>query len=192
MRRNIITIPIEIVPRHVHLSEKHWKKLFGSQAPTILSPLSQRGQTAFNETVTVIGKGRKKFVDVRVLGGFRRETQVELSETDALALGLRAPARLSGSLNRSIGCCLVGPFGQTTLRRGVIIPVPHLHINNKEADRLRWKQGQQVGLKFLENKAASLKAVVRIHPSFRLSLHLTSDAAASLWLSATEKAVWER
>lgn len=192
MGGDMVPIPIEIMPRHVHLSEKHWKKLFGSQAPTVLLPLSQRGQVVLNETVTIISKSRRKLAGVRVLGGFRRETQVELSEEEAAALALRPPLRLSGSLNRSAGCLLVGPAGQVELRRGVIVPMPHLHLNLKEAKKLGWKHGQMVELRFLENKKANIKAVVRIHPSFRLSLHLTSDLAASLWLSATEKALWEK
>ena len=187
MRRKFL-IPIEVVPSHVHLSNKAWQILFGKKIePKILRPLSQRGQAVYRQTVKIIGRGGE-LENVHVLGGLRKQTQVELMEAEALALGIKPVWRLSGRLSRSAGCKLVGPAGKLTIKTGVIIPVPHLHLNKKEADTLDLRQGQEVELRFNEDKEARLKAVVRVHPSFRAALHITPDLAAKLWFSSTEKA----
>lgn len=184
-------IPIEIIPRHVHLSTKAWQILFGKKTEAkILRPLSQRGQAAYRQTIKIIGPGGE-LENVRVLGGVRRQTQMELMEAEAIALGIKPVWRLSGRLSRSAGCKLVGSAGKLTIKNGVIIPVPHLHLNNKESEAFGLRQGQEVELKFVEDKEARLKAVVRVHPSFRAALHIMPDIAAKLWLSPTEKAFLE-
>lgn len=185
-------IPIEIVPRHVHLSTKAWQILFGKKAEAkVLRPLSQRGQTVYRQTVKIVGRGGEEIEEVRVLGGLRKQTQVELMEAEAIVLGIKPLWRLSGRLSRSAGCKLVGPAGKLTIKNGVIIPVPHLHLNSKEAEALGLRQGEEIELKFVEDKEARLKAVVRVHPSFRAALHIMPDTAAKFWFSPTEKAFLE-
>ncbi|MFA6131616.1 MAG: PduL/EutD family phosphate acyltransferase [Patescibacteria group bacterium] len=180
-------MPIEIVPRHVHLSAKAWEILFGKKVSAkVLRPLSQRGQAVYRQSVKIVGPNGE-LEDVRVLGGVRKQTQVELTETEAAALGIKPVWRLSGRLSRSAGCKLIGPAGKLIIKSGVIIPISHLHLNNRDADVLALRQGQEIELNFVEDKEAQLKAVVRIHPSFRAILHITSEEAAKFWPSSTEK-----
>lgn len=125
---------------------------------------------------------------VRVLGGVRKQTQVELTEAEAVALGIKPVWRLSGRLSRSSGCFLVGPVGRLIIKNGVIIPISHLHLNGQEAEGLGLRQGQEIELNFIEDKEAWLKATVRVHPSFRAVLHITAEEASKFWFSSTEKA----
>lgn len=182
----IFTIPIEIVPSHVHLSAKAWRILFGLAKPEILRPLSQRGQSAYRQTVKIIGP-KGKLESVRVLGGFRKQIQVELNESEVIALGIKPVRRLSGHLTRSGGCELVGPSGKLKIKNGVIVPLAHLHLNNKESETLNLRQGQEVEMSLTEDKIAKVKTIVRVHPSFKAMLHLTFEQAAKFWLSPTEK-----
>jgi putative phosphotransacetylase len=191
MRRKHLLIPIEIVPRHIHLSQKMWITLFGKKVePEILRHLTQRGQAAYRQTVKVIGPGGE-LESVRVLGGARKQTQLELTEAEALALGIKPVWRLSGNLNRTSGCKLEGPDGKAAIKTGVIVPLSHLHLNPKEAAVAGVKQSQEIEVGLLEDKRSKIKAVVRIHPSFRAALHVMPDLAAKLWLSSTEKAILE-
>lgn len=187
MGRKTLLIPIEIIPRHVHLSSKAWEVLFGKKVqPIILRPLSQRGQVIYRQTVKIVGP-KGELESVRILGGVRKQTQVELTEAEALVLGIKPVWRLSGRLSRSAGCKLVGPVGKLVIKSGVIVPVSHLHLSNKDAQGFGFTQGQEIELSFIEDKEAKLKAVIRIHPSFRAVLHITSEEATKHWFSSTEK-----
>ena len=78
--------------RHLHLSTSDMAKLFGEEAE--LHPkkyIEQPGQYAAEEQVTLVtAKGK---MNLRVIGPLRKATQIELSMTDARALGLKPPMR---------------------------------------------------------------------------------------------------
>ena len=112
-------VPVGISNRHVHLSQGDLEKLFGQgHQLTNIKDLSQPGQFAADETVTLVGP-KGVIQRVRVLGPVRSKTQVEISRTDAFALGVRPPVRDSGDLNDSAGLVtIVGPKGAVTLSEG--------------------------------------------------------------------------
>ncbi|OGQ99183.1 MAG: hypothetical protein A2284_10230, partial [Deltaproteobacteria bacterium RIFOXYA12_FULL_61_11] len=125
-------IPIGVSNRHLHISAGDFHALFGQTQLTPYKPLSQPGQFAAEEKVELRGpKGVLK--EVRILGPFRDQTQVELSRTDALRLGVDPPVRDSGHLEATPGLQLVGPRGILTLSRGVILAQRHLHLNPRNA-----------------------------------------------------------
>ena len=79
---------VETSARHVHLCEKDIEILFGKGAAlTHKKDLSQPGQFACEERVTVVGP-KREIANVIVLGPARPSTQVELSLTDARTLGI--------------------------------------------------------------------------------------------------------
>ncbi len=176
-------IPIEIVPRHVHLSQAHLSKLFGQDHTELpLRDLSLRGQFVSQDSVDVVGpQGTLPFV--RVLGPCRMETQIELTAAEAASLGIKVTPRLSGDLAGSGSCRLVGPAGSVTLRRGVIVPLAHVHLGVKEAKTFGVRHGDEVTIRLVRAGQSELsKVVVRVHPTFRPVLHVTADDAALLWL----------
>ena len=91
-------VPVGISNKHVHVSQADLEKLFGEGYElTSKKALSQPGQFAAEEKVDVVGpKGTLK--GVRILGPVRPETQVELAQTDARAIGVNALLRESGKL----------------------------------------------------------------------------------------------
>src|SRR5665647_1106019 len=114
-------VPVGISNRHIHLSQEHIEALFGvGHTLTKTKDLSQPGQFACEETVTLIGpKGSMK--GVRVLGPARKASQVELSATDTFKVGVKPPTRDSGMLDGTPGIEIEGPNGKVMMDQGVII-----------------------------------------------------------------------
>lgn len=124
---------VNISARHCHLTEEHVEILFGKGRK--LTPqkwLYQEGYYAAEETVAIVGPRRRMLPEVRVLGPCRGDSQVELAFTDSISLGLDIPVRISGDIQGTPGCLLVGPAGSLELRQGVIRAMRHVHMNPAE------------------------------------------------------------
>jgi len=169
-------ILVEVSIRHVHLSREDIDLLFGKGYElTIFKQLSQPGQFAAREKVTLENNGRK-IERVRVLGPERKETQVELSRTDAIYLKIDAPLRESGNLNETPGIKIEGPKGCVKLKRGVIVAQRHLHASEEEAKELGIKNGQLISIKVHGKKGTIFNNVlVRVGPKYKLAVHLDTD-----------------
>ncbi len=167
-------IPVEISARHLHLTQKDFEKLFGKKNPTPLRKLSQN-QIAAKETVNLIYKN-KSLKNVRIVYPFRQKTQVEISLTDAIYLGIKPVFRISGDLKNTPGIEITGPNGKIKLKNGVIIPLRHLHISDKEAIKLKLKNKDKVKIKILGKRSLIFEnVIVRVKKSFNLALHLDVD-----------------
>lgn len=188
-----MNIPVVVQHRHVHLSAADQARLFGSGA--VLKPMADaghRGQVVYRETVTIVGK-HGTLEGVRVVGPCREETQLELSAADAAALGLEAPVRVSGDVARAAACGLSGPAGRIRSRACAIVPARHLHCSDADAQRLGLAHGDLVALGMPGRPELHLPdAVVRVHPTFRLAFHLTTDDAAAHWLHTGDAVVLSR
>jgi len=169
-------IKIEISARHVHLNHADLEKLFGSGYNLkILRELSQKGQFASRERVIVKTK-KGEFPTVRVLGPMRRNTQVEISMTDARKLGIEPPVKRSGNLEGSVGAFLIGPRGKVKLKNGIIIAKRHIHCSDKEAKKYKVKDGEEVSVKVDGERSLTFhKVVVRIRKDFSWSMHVDAD-----------------
>ena len=174
MRR--IFIELEASGRHVHVTEAQAVALFGHKL-TPKRPLSQPGQYLANERVTVIGS-KGEFENVAVLGPEREAGQVELSMTDARALGISAPLRQSGDIAHSPGAILRGAMGQVQLSQGVIVAKRHIHITPEDAEIMGVTDKQIVKLQtYTQRPLIFDDVVVRVSPSFATFVHLDYDEA---------------
>ena len=173
-----LTIPINASVRHVHLSREHVDALFGEGYQlTEKAPLSQPGQFACEETVTLVGP-KGEISHVRVLGPERKQTQVEISRTDGFALGIDAPIRASGDLEDSAGITLRGPAGEVRLERGVIQAQRHIHMSPEDAKRFGVKDKQWVMVRVGGERGIIYDDVlIRVSPNYRLDMHLDTDEA---------------
>lgn len=171
------SVRIEFSARHLHLSQTDQDKLFGAgYKMKIVKDLSQTGQYAYEEKVTV--KGPKGEFAVRVLGPCRKQTQVELSFSDARQLGLEAQVRVSGDLADTTGCTLVGPKGSIQIKEGVINDMRHLHVSDAEAEELGLKNGDVISVRIPGDTPIIVEHVaVRVNPTFRKNIHLDTDEA---------------
>ena len=170
-------IPVAVSARHVHLTEEHVATLFGlNHALTLRKPLTQPGQFAAEETVTLIGP-KRSIENVRVLGPTRSKTQVEISRTDEFHLGLDAPVRRSGDIDNTPGITLVGPKGRVELKKGVICAWRHIHMQPEDAERLGVTDRDVVEVA-IESEGRDLvfgDVLVRVSPSYRLEMHIDTD-----------------
>ena len=170
---------VEISARHVHVSEEHLEILFGKGYKlTPKKDLSQPGQFACEERVTVVGT-KKELAGGSILGPCRKATQVELSLTDARAIGVKAPIRESGDVADSGACKLVGPAGEVELTEGVIAAKRHIHMTTADAEKYGITDSQIVSVKIpTEGRALIFGDVVaRVSDSYALAMHLDTDEA---------------
>jgi putative phosphotransacetylase len=165
--------------RHMHVCREDLDILFGpGHELTVHRPLYQEGNYAAVETVTLIGPRSRLISNLRILGPLRKESQVELAFTDAISLGIDAPIRLSGNIEDTPGCLVMGPQGVVELKRGVIRAAIHVHMNPEEAASYGVKQGDCMKLRVGGDAGVTFNRVhVRIDPSSRLNVHMDTDEA---------------
>lgn len=171
-------IPIGVSNRHLHVSKKDFKTLFGDDAElTVKANLKQPGQYASNELVTI--RGRKgQFENVRILGPLRKETQVEISLTDSFKLGVKPPIAESGKLDDTPGIELIGPKGKVELDRGTIVALRHIHMTPEDAKRFGVHDGEFVDVQiFGPRKSVIGNVLARVSDKYRLEMHLDTDEA---------------
>lgn len=169
-------IELEASGRHVHLTKEQAQTLFGhGLTPERL--LSQPGQFLARERATVRGP-KGEFRDVAVLGPERKEAQVEISMTDARALGIPAPVRLSGKVADTPGAVLSGPLGKVQLNQGVIVAKRHIHLTPESSANFGVEDGQAVKLKTFTRRPLIFEdVVVRVSDQFAPYAHLDYDEA---------------
>lgn len=168
-------VPVGLSNRHAHLSKEHIKVLFGEDYElTVMKDLSQPGQFASNEKVEIVGpKGKQT---VRILGPARNLTQIEVSKTDAFALGVKAQVRNSGDLEGTPGVTIVGPKGSIELDRGVIVAARHIHMHTTDAERFGVEDKSYVDVKVTGERALIFSNVlVRVNKNYALDFHLDLD-----------------
>jgi putative phosphotransacetylase len=172
----ICTVPAAISNRHIHLSKKDADILFGpGHKFCTLKNLSQPGQYACKETVTLIGL--KGIIEkVRVLGPVRPETQVEISMTDSFKLGVNALVRDSGDITGTPGINIAGPYGTVRIDKGVIVARRHLHMHTDEARACMLKDRELVDVYAAGARPLVFRDVlVRVSDRFSTELHVDTD-----------------
>lgn len=173
-------VPIGVSNRHVHLTREHLDILFGKDYElTKAKDLSQPGQFAANETVTIIGPSLRPIEKVRVLGPLRKASQVEISMTDSYVLKVKPPVRESGNIAGSSPITLVGPKGVVTLSEGCIIANRHIHMSPKDAERYGIKDGDTVNVSVIGKGKRTLwyDVQIRVNKDFVLEMHVDTDDA---------------
>lgn len=181
-------IPVGVSGRHLHVSQADLEVLFGKDYQ--LKPkkdLSQPGQYAAEETVEIVtAKGSIK--NVRILGPVRKQTQVELSLTDAVKLGINPPVRDSGDLKNSPGLTIIGPKGQVSINEGVVCAARHIHMTPADAEEFQVKDKELVSVKIDGERGAIFHNVlIRIHETFQLEMHVDTDEGNAVMLKTGDK-----
>ena len=170
---------IETSARHIHLTQETVEKLFGAGYQlTKRKDLSYPGQFACNERVTLVGP-KKEMANVSILGPVRKADQVEVSGSDARALGIDAPVRESGHVEGSGACKLIGPAGEVELKEGVIIAKRHLHVLEADAEKMGIKNGEIIRVACGGNgrKLIFDDVVVRVNTDGAPTMHIDTDEA---------------
>jgi acetate kinase len=183
-------IPVAVSARHAHLSRKAFEQLFGRGAElTVRNPLTQPGEFAANETVTLIGP-RRRIEGVRILGPFRDACQVEVSRTDEFHLGVDAPVRASGHVEGSASITIEGTRGTLHLEDGLICALRHVHMTPEDARAYGVEDGDEVRV-HIDGGPRDLTfgdVLVRVSPNYALEMHIDTDEANAAELTP-ERAV---
>lgn len=178
-------IPIGISARHVHVTREVLDILYGKEYELTEMKELMGGQYAAKEQVTIVGANLRVIENVRILGPLRKETQIEVSKTDARKLGLNAPIRESGDVKGSMPITLVGPKGAVYLSEGCIVAMRHIHMNTDDAKRLGVKDKQIVSVATGEGirKGVLSNVLIRVHPTYTLEMHIDTDEANGLGMT---------
>lgn len=173
---------VNISARHAHLSQEAVEVLFGKGAAlTVQKELYQEGAFAAEQSVTVFGPRQQMIAHVRVLGPLRDACQVELSFTDARFLGIDAPVRLSGDIDGTPGCYLVGPAGGLALEQGVIRAARHVHMSPADAAYYQVQTGDRMRLVVESEQSGALEGILcRVGEDLKLEVHVDTDEGNAL------------
>ncbi len=173
-------LAVNVSARHIHLCDEHVERLFGPGATlTEMRSLYQDGFFAAEETVMLVGPRRRMLPNVRVLGPTRPFSQVELSLTDAIALGVEAPIRHSGNIQGTPGCVMVGPHGVVHLQEGLIRAARHVHMNHRDCEHFGVQGGDLMKLR-IESPDCTMvmeDVLVRADDNIKLEVHIDTDEA---------------
>ena len=170
---NGFVVPIGVSARHIHLTQEHVEALFGPGYHLTKKKELMGGQFASNETVTIVGLKLRAIENVRILGPVRKASQVEISATDAIKLGIKAPIRESGNIAGSAPIAIVGPKGALYLNEGCIIAMRHIHMSPKDAQAAGVSDGQIVSVKADNERGSIFNHVkIRVDESVTLEIHI--------------------
>lgn len=183
-------VPVGISNRHIHLSQADLDQLFGAGYQlTPMKELSQPGQFACKETVTICGP-KGAIEKVRVLGPVRKETQIEIVAGDCFKLGVKAPAKLSGDLAGTPGITVVGPKGSVQTAQGLIVAQRHIHMASADAQAYGVQDGQIVKIRVGGLRGGIYDNVaIRVTTSSKLECHLDTEEANAMGVAGTVEIV---
>ncbi|MCI9191440.1 MAG: phosphate propanoyltransferase [Lachnospiraceae bacterium] len=171
-------VPVGVSARHIHLTQEHMEALFGEGYHLTKKKDLMGGQYACNETVTIVGLKLRAIENVRVLGPVRKASQLEISATDAMKLGIAAPVRESGNVAGSAPVAVAGPKGVIYLKEGCIIAMRHIHMSPTDASAAGVSDGDIVSVKADNERGTIFNQVkIRVDDSFTLEMHIDTDEA---------------
>jgi putative phosphotransacetylase len=174
----IMDMAVMVSARHAHLCRSDFSRLFGEgKSLSAERGLKHLGEFVANERVDIAGpKGLIR--GVRIVGPLREYSQVEISLTDARALGINAPVRDSEDVIGSPGARLIGPAGTSEISCGVIVSRRHIHLSHEDAHAHRVSDFAVVDARVKGARPVVFREIlVRICEAERSELHIDTDEA---------------
>ncbi|MBC7783074.1 MAG: phosphate propanoyltransferase [Burkholderiales bacterium] len=180
---------VNVSARHAHVTQEHLEILFGKgEKLTKMKDLYQAGEFASEQQVTVVGPRQRIIPNVRILGPTRNYTQLELSYTDGIYLGVDLPLKISGDHAGTPGITLLGPAGALTIPQGVIRAKRHVHMSTEDMAYYGVKDGDEMKLKIAGPCGVTFEGVtVRYHPKVVLEVHIDTDEGNACDLETTTR-----
>lgn len=185
---NSYQVPVGVSARHIHLTQQDVETLFGEGYQLTKKKDLMGGQYACNETVTIVGLKLRAIENVRVLGPVRKASQIEISATDAMKLGIKAPVRESGDVAGSAPIAVVGPKGAIYMKEGCIIAMRHIHMSPADAAAAGVHDGDVVSVRAENERGTVFNHVkIRVNESFTLEMHIDTDEANASRIKTGDK-----
>lgn len=188
VKEDTYEIPVGVSNRHVHLSQSDLNSLFGEgYQMTKMKDLSQPGQYACKETVTICGP-KGAIEKVRILGPVRSKTQVEVLAGDSFKLGVVSQIRLSGDLHGTPGITIIGPKGSVQTTEGLVVAQRHIHMSPEDAVHFGVHDGQTVCIQVDGPRGGIYNNVaVRANDASVLECHVDTEEANAMSLNSLSK-----
>lgn len=185
-------VTVGISNHHVHVTKEVFETLFGTTTLHEFKKLNQVGEFASNETVTI--KTSDYQIDhVRIVGPFRTYNQVEISARDARTLKVQPPVRRSKDIKGSLPVTLIGPSGSVALEEGLILAIPHIHMNKLDAKNYGVEDNEEVTV-FVNHteRKGSIKAMIEVSDNGYYELHIDTDEAFAFLLNNHDEVEWSK
>jgi putative phosphotransacetylase len=181
------TIPVEVSNRHVHLTREALDALFGQNYQlTKVRDISQPGEFASDEKVTLVSSKMRMIENVRIVGPVRAYNQAELTVTDGYTLGVSLPTRLSGDVVGSQSITMIGPKGAINLPEGAIRAARHIHMTPEDAEKYQVKDNQRVKVETEgENGVIFKDVIIRVSNKCKLAFHIDIEEANAANIQGT-------
>lgn len=174
-----INIRVGVSARHIHLQAEDVETLFGKGYQlTPKKPLIEVNSFVVEERVKLVGP-KGEFPKVAIIVPHRQKRQIEMSKSDAYAIGINPPINESGDHTNAAQLKVIGPKGSLVCH-GVIIPKRHIHLCIKDAEAINAKAGDYVDVYFKGERPAIFPSVKckEINPLIDFSeLHIDTDEA---------------
>ena len=177
-----LQVVVGVSNRHAHLSKEDLCTLFGLNAMTVYRKVRQPSDFAAEQTVSVSGP-RGTFPKLRLMGPCRAKTQVELSRSDCITLGIDAPITQSGHLADAGPIDIVGPAGKIHVEHGVMVAARHIHLGPSHARAFGVADQELVKVAFDGQRGGVLdNFIIRVKDDWIPEIHLDTDEANALGL----------
>ena len=181
-------VPVGVSNRHIHLTQEHVETLFGEGYQLTKKKDLMGGQFACEECCTIVGLKLRAIENVRILGPVRKNTQVEISMTDARKLGINVPVRESGDVKGSAPIAIVGPKGAVYCEEGCIVAARHIHMSPADASACGVSDGDYVSVVAYNERGTTFNNVkIRVDESFTLEMHIDTDEANASGIKQNDK-----
>lgn len=178
-----MNVKIGVSNRHIHITEEDYKIVCGNISIQEEKRLVQTGEYASNIKLS-IKTDKAQINNVRLLGPFRKYTQVEISKTDSYTLGIDPPIKNSGDLVGAESITIIGPNGEIT-RDCCIIPTRHIHINHEDREKLGLLSKNMVSVKLGNDKKAIFEDVyIKETLNGVFEMHIDTDDANSNFIKS--------
>ncbi len=184
------TLVVNSSARHMHITQENLEILFGPGTKLEVHKwLYQEGQFAAKQTVALIGPRKRIIPNLRILGPCRNLTQIELSYTDSVQLGLDIPVKMSGDIEGTPGGYILGPQGMLEIPNGIIRAARHAHMHPDDAAYYGVKHLDLMKMRIVAQGCTTTfeDMVVRVDKSFKLEVHIDTDEANACALEHATK-----
>lgn len=177
--------------RHCHVTKEVFEALFGEGAElTPVRRLNVDPKAGFLSVEKVTMVAPKKEIQISILGPFRRYTQVEISRTDAVELGLPIPKMSDSGKTAGTGPVrLIGPKGEVELEEGLMIVRRHVHLDPLVAEKMGCKRGDALRLRVGGPRGLTFEqvAIADNSPGCPNVVHLDYDEMNALGITTADK-----
>ena len=110
-----------------------------------------------------------------------------IGQFSTLVLSIDAPLRMSADLEGTPGCKIIGPKGEITVDKGVIVAKRHAHFTPDDAKVFGVTDGQAIQIKLDYNGRSLIfgDVIARVSKTAGLAVHIDTDEANAAGLTGT-------